>query len=66
MKLNSAPNEKEEEAITASLVYWKKVQAVSDKLGIQFDLKEEIDDEGALWVDKLYQSLIKTNRINKL
>lgn len=59
MRLNSVPVEKEIVAATASLDYWIKVQAIADVLNIQFNPKEEIDEEDAEWIDKLYRSIVK-------
>ncbi|EMA6342834.1 abortive infection system toxin AbiGii family protein [Bacillus cytotoxicus] len=59
LQLNSVPIEKEKVAAMTALEYWKKVQAIADKLNIQFNPKKDIDIEGEQWIDKLYRTLIE-------
>ncbi|PER23698.1 abortive phage resistance protein [Bacillus cereus] len=60
LRLNSVPIEKEKVAAMTALEYWEKVQAIADKLNIQFNPKKDIDIEGEQWIDKLYRTLIET------
>ena len=66
MPLNSVPVEKEIVAATASLNYWIKVQAIADVLNIQFNPKEEIDEDDAEWIDKLYRSIVENQPYKEL
>lgn len=49
----------EKESIIDALRFWEKVSAISEKLQIEFNPHEEIDEEGLLLIDKLYKSLIE-------
>ncbi|MGR9592413.1 abortive infection system toxin AbiGii family protein [Bacillus thuringiensis] len=59
MLLNPVPIEKEREAAGAALDYWKTVQAVAEKLNVQFKLDEGKDAVNAEWIAKLYRSFVE-------
>ncbi|MFF2339191.1 abortive infection system toxin AbiGii family protein [Bacillus mycoides] len=59
MLLNPVPIEKERVAAGAALDYWKTVQAVAEKLDVQFKPDEGEGAVNAEWIAKLYRSFVE-------
>lgn len=59
MLLNPVPIEKERVAAGAALDYWKTVQAVAEKLDVQFKPGEGESAVNAEWIAKLYRSFVE-------
>ncbi|PER99156.1 abortive infection system toxin AbiGii family protein [Bacillus cereus] len=59
MLLNPVPIEKERVAAGTALDYWKTVQAVAEKLDVQFKPDEGEGAVNAEWIAKLYRSFVE-------
>ncbi|EJR62754.1 hypothetical protein IK3_03074 [Bacillus toyonensis] len=57
--LNPVPIEKERVAAGAALDYWQTVQAVAEKLDVQFKPDEGEGAVNAEWIAKLYRSFVE-------